>query len=624
MKKRSLCLLFALLVFGSSLVSISFLGTATAANGANWQSGRVIDDGVFINKDDMTASQVQTFLNQKVGTGYYGKVSGQCDTYGTASSEYGGGTRANYGAAHGNPNPFTCLKDYYEVPKTDPAAGIPASNYGGAAIPAGAESAAQIIWDAGQRYSINPKVLLVMIQKESAGPLTTDDWPFRSQYTYAMGAHCPDGPNGAQCDSNYAGFSIQIFESARLLRYYLDNMQQSWWTYTKPYQVNSVMWNTQYSTYTDGSGNTIPCGAGNVSVTDKATAALYTYTPYQPNQAALNNLYGSVPAGSGFDSKCAAYGNRNFWRIFQDWFGNIYADPYHAAYYSQSAYPQLNPGQQAAVSLEYQNLGSQPWYDDNSLSAAPAGTYPVHLATSHTLNRSSAFGPDWPGPSRPAMNFSAVYESDGVTLASNQHVAQPGQIVKFSFNILAPTFPLAPATYPEYFQPVAEGSSSGLFTDPGTYINVTINPFPSLTYAEQSAYPTISPSTSSNAYLKLKNNGNIPLYDDTSISTAPSGTHPVHLATSNPINRASNFSSDWPNTSRAAVNFSAVYESDGVTLASNQHVAQPGQIVKFSFNFTVPAGYAAGTYNEYFQPILEGTPTGVFNNIGTEQTVTVR
>lgn len=44
------------------------------------------------------------------------------------------------------------------------------------------------------------------------------------------------------------------------------------------------------------------------------TSALYNYTPYQPNQAALNNMYGS---GDG----CSAYGNRNFWRIFNDWFG---------------------------------------------------------------------------------------------------------------------------------------------------------------------------------------------------------------------------------------------------------------------------------------------------------------
>jgi hypothetical protein len=622
MGKNTLCLIFALLVFGAGLGSIAFPSRAAAANGTNWQAGHVIDDGVFINKDGMNQAQIQDFLNQKVGTGYYGKTSGQCDTYGAATSELGGGTRADYGAAHGNPKPFTCLKDYYEVPKTDPTAGIPASNYGGAAIPAGAESAAQIIWEAGQRYSINPKVLLVLIQKESAGPLTTDDWPFRSQYTYAMGAHCPDGPNGAQCDSNYAGFSIQIFESARLLRYYLDNMQQSYWTYAKPNQVNSVRWNTQYSTYTDGSGNTAQCGAGDVYISTKATAALYTYTPYQPNQAALNNLYGSVPTSSSFDSRCAAYGNRNFWRIFQDWFGNIYADPYSAAYYSQSAYPQVNPGQPANVFLEYQNLGSQSWYDDSSLSGAPSGTYPVHLATSHAINRISVFSSTWPSANRPANTFAAVYESDGTTLAANQHVAQPGQIVKFSFAVTSNSTTAA-GTYQEYFQPIAEGSPSGAFPDPQTYLGVAVNAVPAVNWVDQSPYPTLAPSVTSTTTLRVKNTGNVALYDDSSLASAPSGTMPLHLATAGPINRCSGFASGWQSCSRPAVNFAAVYESDGTTLAANQHVAQPGQIVKFSFGITPPAGYAAGTYTENFQPILEGAANGGLANLGIYFTVTV-
>ncbi|MFZ1523014.1 MAG: hypothetical protein WAS94_03260, partial [Candidatus Saccharimonadales bacterium] len=42
-------------------------------------------------------------------------------------------------------------------------------------------------------------------------------------------------------------------------------------------------------------------------------------TPYRPNQAALNNLYGT---GDG----CSAYGNRNFWRFYTDWFGSTRAN----------------------------------------------------------------------------------------------------------------------------------------------------------------------------------------------------------------------------------------------------------------------------------------------------------
>src|SRR5690606_20162047 len=56
------------------------------------------------------------------------------------------------------------------------------------------------------------------------------------------------------------------------------------------------------------------CGSSTVFIQNQATAGLYNYTPYQPNAAALNDLYGE---GDG----CSAYGNRNFWRIYSDWFG---------------------------------------------------------------------------------------------------------------------------------------------------------------------------------------------------------------------------------------------------------------------------------------------------------------
>ena len=301
----ALFLTICILCFGIITLSTEKSYAVTAAS---WNAGRIIDDSLFIDNSSMSVDQIQSFLNSKVGTGING-VPGQCDTYGVRTSELGGGTRAQYGAAHNNPTPFTCLKDFYEVPKIEPGPGIPENNYGGKSIPSGARSAAQLIWDAAQKFNISPKVLLVKLGTESAGPLTSDDWPFLKQYTYAMGAHCPDVWDEAQqrwvakCNPDYSGFSIQISEAASLLRWYLDSMTQSWWLYRKPYQINSIKWNIPAS-----------CGAANVFIENKATAALYTYTPYQPNQAALNNMYGT---GDG----CSAYGNRNFWRTYNDWFG---------------------------------------------------------------------------------------------------------------------------------------------------------------------------------------------------------------------------------------------------------------------------------------------------------------
>jgi hypothetical protein len=56
------------------------------------------------------------------------------------------------------------------------------------------------------------------------------------------------------------------------------------------------------------------CGTSPVYIQNQATVNLYNYTPYQPNAAAL-------AAGYGTGDSCSAYGNRNFWNFFTDWFG---------------------------------------------------------------------------------------------------------------------------------------------------------------------------------------------------------------------------------------------------------------------------------------------------------------
>jgi hypothetical protein len=298
-----------ILVSKSILVFLVFTVTATlftpsasALNAGDWKAGNIINDTLFTDGDGMSVKQIQAFLEKRLP---------YCDKNGTKASELGGGSRAQYAASVGNPAPFTCLTNYYEVPKTSPGAYIPVNNYGlynadgSTVIPSGSKSAAQLIYDAAQQYNINPKALIIKLATESPGPLTSDEWPLKKQYYYAMGARCPDsGPGGsASCDINYSGFSMQIAEGAKLLRSYLDGMTQSWWPYKKPNQTNHILWNVVERN----------CGGSNVFIETKATAALYTYTPYQPNAAALQNMYGT-------GDNCSAYGNRNFWRVWNDWF----------------------------------------------------------------------------------------------------------------------------------------------------------------------------------------------------------------------------------------------------------------------------------------------------------------
>lgn len=256
--------------------------TAGAVTAADWRPGNIIADPVFFHSGSMSINDIQGFLNSRVPV---------CDTWGNKMHS-SGMTRADYGRSIGVPPPYICVKDYHENPITHETNFNP-----WASIPAGGKSAAQIIYEASVRYNINPKVILVTIQKEAPENLLGDDWPWLSQYRSALGYGCPDT---APCDAEYYGFYNQVENSARQFRRYA----------TYPEQYRYRVGQVNFIQYNPNSG----CSGTNVFIETQATAGLYNYTPYQPNPAALANMYGT---GDG----CSAYGNRNFWRIWNDWFG---------------------------------------------------------------------------------------------------------------------------------------------------------------------------------------------------------------------------------------------------------------------------------------------------------------
>lgn len=259
---RFLCLI---LITVFTLASIGVTGRSVgAASTANFNPGFIVSDNIFTNSQTMSPGQIQDFLNSKMPT---------CDSQGT--QPYGNTTRAAYAASRGVSTPFICLKNYAEN-------GI---------------SAAQLIYNVSQQFHINPQVLLVLLQKEQG--LVTDDWPWPTQYRSATGYGCPDT---APCDSQYYGLANQLSWSAKMFRSIMDN-NPNWYT---PYILgnNSIPWNPSSS-----------CGASTVNIQNRATQALYNYTPYRPNQAALN-------AGYGPGDSCSSYGNRNFYLYFSDWFGS--------------------------------------------------------------------------------------------------------------------------------------------------------------------------------------------------------------------------------------------------------------------------------------------------------------
>lgn len=161
-------------------------------------------------------------------------------------------------------------------------------------------SAAYLIKKASNNHGINPQVLLVLLQKEQS--LVKDVWPWIIQYQSATGFGCPDD---ADCDPKYRGFYNQVNEAAKMFKEILeeDDSRTNWY----PPGDNDILYFPKEQNDS--------CGSSNVDVKNLATSALYNYTPYQPNQAALDNLYGT-------GDSCSTYGNRNFWRDFTDWFGS--------------------------------------------------------------------------------------------------------------------------------------------------------------------------------------------------------------------------------------------------------------------------------------------------------------
>lgn len=272
---------FSQLVLFSAGVGIIAFSAQASAGVVGFKPGRIIDDMIFTNSTSMSVGDIQNFLNSKVPV---------CDTWGKQMYN-SWQTRAQFAATIGQYPPFTCLKDFSENGKT----------------------AAQIIYDTSKAYSINPQVLIVLLQKEQA--LVTGSWPYALQYQRAAGYRCPDT---APCDSLYHGFSNQIKQAANMFHQIM---------IASPYWYTPYILGNNFIRYSP----TVSCGGSNVYIENRATQALYNYTPYQPNQASLDVGWGST-------SSCGAYGNRNFYLYFTSWFGVTTGTPLVQAPSSNTVY----------------------------------------------------------------------------------------------------------------------------------------------------------------------------------------------------------------------------------------------------------------------------------------------
>ena len=369
---------------------------------ANFNPGRIIDDSIFTNSSTMTAAEIQRFLEVSVN-------GGECDRY-----------KENlYGDTY--TSPYTCLFELQQNIETGEhnyglfeEDGSPTEIEGGL-------TAAEIIWQAAQDHQINPQVLLVLLQKEQS--LITDNWPWLLQYEKATGYNCPDT---APCSPTTASFYKQIVGAAWQFRQYLDYIDEYWYVVG----TNRILYNPNTA-----------CGHQVVDIENKATIALYLYTPYVPNQAALNNFF-------GYGDACSAYGNRNFWAYFNRWFGPATSDsafedvveteeegskewsfePFFQGVFTDpskqvaldSVNNRLGPNQSAYVVFDFRNTGTETWTRE-------AGENQVILI-----------------PSRPEGRLSQIchstwQDSCQQVALMNQAEVKTNEVGTFEFEILTPT-----------------------------------------------------------------------------------------------------------------------------------------------------------------------------------------
>ena len=261
--------LAAALMLCLTAVTLTSTGTeAEAATTTDFDPAMIITDALFYDADSMTAAQVQSFLNAQVPVCLDGDLT----------------------------NDVTCLKDY----RTSTVAKDQRTSNGAVlceAIRERAATAAEVIDIVARACGVSQKALLVTLQKEQG--LVTHTDPGQSRLDRAMGYACPDTP-GVGCDSQYYGFFNQVYNAALQFKRYQANPGN--------YGYRSGVTNfIQYKPNTT-------CGTTAVVIRNQATAGLYNYTPYVPNQAALN-------AGYGTGDSCSSYGNRNFFNFYTDWFG---------------------------------------------------------------------------------------------------------------------------------------------------------------------------------------------------------------------------------------------------------------------------------------------------------------
>ncbi len=197
------------------------------------------------------------------------------------------------------------------------------------------KNAADIIYDASQTHRINPKYLLVTLQKEQS--LITDDSPTQRQLDWATGYAVCDGCYLTDPKvTKYKGFGKQVDGAAGIMRWYYDNIS------------NPIV---------KKKDTPIRIDSEEVTPGSWATAFLYTYTPH-------------------------LHGNRNFWRVWETWFEQNYPNGTLLKFATSSEYWLIQDGQRRRFKTKTALITRVDPQTAITVGAVDLANYPVGLEIS--------------------------------------------------------------------------------------------------------------------------------------------------------------------------------------------------------------------------------------------------
>lgn len=504
---------------------------------AAYDGGNLIDDATLLNSSTMSANDIQYFLTS-MGSGL-------------ASRTF-----------------------YFDCVATD-ASEI---YYRNAGAPCGQTVlASQVIYFASQIYGINPRAILVILQKEQS--LITTANPTDWQLNQAMGYGCPT--NGGCGASN---FLYQIDNGTWLVRLHFERARGNmtwWWNQTTPWVCgyehaapehfySPNLYPSQNVNFYDQDGVYYRTHY----IANAATSSLYCYTPHAYNNP--SGLYGLPAYGSVGRYYTGSY---NFVYYFERWFGStnqpasyrysvISKEIYYDYEYKNilSNQNSLEPNRDYYVKIVIKNDGNQTWYNRT-----------FRIGTASPMDRSSVFSTEeWLGANRPP----AMIES----------YVSAGENATFMFKIKTPP---ALGDYIESFGTLIEGQRwlDGLFTIPVTIASST--PYYSAQAVSFDAYSDAAMTNKINSSA-IKKYTNSKIYVKTVIKNTGNQTLPANLtriSASNPIDRISAFSdSSWITSSRVT----STQEGDIL----------PQKTGTFCFSVTTP-DYALDRVQEQFGILVE-------------------